>query len=76
MRSVARGVGIDVAHLARVESGEKEPSESLCGRLSNYYATQEDDIYLAAGKLPPDVVDLLIRHPEEIGRLRTQFATD
>lgn len=70
LRSAARGVGVDAAHLARIESGEKEPSGSLCARLSGYYAAEPDEIYLAAGRLPPDVVELLLQHPEEIQELR------
>ena len=58
LRSAARNIGIDVAHLARVESGEKQLSSSLSDRISDYYDVDPDEVYLASRRLPPDIVSI------------------
>lgn len=75
LRSAARGIGVDPSHLARIESGEKEPSEELRERLGRYYGAYSDEIAIASGHLPPDVVQILLAHPEEIARIRERLGS-
>ena len=73
LRSAAKHLGVDASHLARLESGEKQMSSSLGDRVSDYYNIDSDDIHLAAGRLPEDVVSILLSHPDEIQRLRARY---
>ena len=41
--------------------------------LSDYYDITDDDIRLAAGELPVDIIDILRRNPQLIERLRSQY---
>jgi transcriptional regulator with XRE-family HTH domain len=75
LRAAARGVGVDPGHLARVESGEKPVSGGLSEKLSSYYDVDPDAVHLAAGRIPPDVVALLIEHPEELRLLRERLGS-
>ena len=70
LRSAARGLGVDPSHLARVEAGDKPLSLTLGQRVTDYYNVEPDHVYVAAGTLPPDVVSILLDHPEELKRIR------
>lgn len=76
LRVAARGIGVDPGHLARLEAGEKPPSDALSARVSAYYEVDPDSIHLAAGRIPPDVVTILVCHPEELARLRESYKAD
>ncbi len=76
LRSAARNIGVDVAHLARIESGERQLSGPLGQRVSSYYDIHPDTVELAAGRLPSDVIELLLAHPEEIDKLRNRYGSD
>ena len=73
LRSAARNLGVDASYLSRVESGERRPSGELRRHLSDYYGIAEDELRLAAGDIPQDVIDILRHHPELIGRLRSEY---
>ena len=73
LRSAARDLGVDPSHLARVESGEKALSASLGDRLSDYYDVNPDHVYIAAGRIPPDIVGILLQHPEEFEAMRKRY---
>jgi transcriptional regulator with XRE-family HTH domain len=73
LREAARNLNVDVAHLARVEKGEKSPSLDLQHRASNYYKADPDALALAADRLPEDVVRLLLDRPELIRELRANY---
>lgn len=73
LRAAAKGIGVDPGHLARVEAGEKPLSNSLSERVTAHYDVRPDELHLAAGRVPPDVVAILIDHPEELDRLRKRY---
>ena len=73
LRSAARGLGVDPSFLARVETGQKAPSGALRERASQYYGADSDGVHLAAGQLPPDVVQLLLDNPDEIAEIRRRL---
>jgi transcriptional regulator with XRE-family HTH domain len=76
LRSAARGIGVDASHLKRVEDGDKKVSENLTERVINYYDVDPDRVYLAAAQLPPDIVELLLAHPEELSSIRRRLGHD
>ena len=76
LRSAARHIGVDAAHLARIESGERQLSGSLGERVSDYYDVDPDMVEIAAGRLPRDIVSMLLAHPEEFRTLRERYGTD
>lgn len=73
VRAAARNLGVAASHLSRVESGERRPSQDLRRQLSDYYGIADDDLQLAAGAVPDDVIEILRRHPELIDRLRSEY---
>ena len=73
LRAAARSLGVDASFLSRVESGERRPSDELQRQISDYYGISFHEVALAAGEVPPDVLDILRRHPELIGKLRAEY---
>ena len=52
LRSVALQTGVDPAYLSRVEGGRVQPSEAMLQRLAPVLALPEDELLLAAGRVP------------------------
>jgi transcriptional regulator with XRE-family HTH domain len=74
LRSAARGLGIDAGYLSRVERGEKRPSGALQQKVAEYYDLSIDDVGMATGRVPDDVLAILRDHPEAVELLRKRFA--
>ncbi len=75
LRGAARDLGVDPAHLSRLERGEKSASDRLIQRASSYYDVSLEELERARGELPPDVVELLLRNPEIIDELREKYGS-
>jgi transcriptional regulator with XRE-family HTH domain len=73
LREAADGLDIDPSHLSRLERGEKKPSPELRDRVAHYYRIDVDELRLADGGVPDDVVEILRAHPEAIDRLRSEY---
>lgn len=73
LRTAAKELGVDPAHLSRVERGEKSPSGDLGRRAARYYEVPEEELQLASGTVPEDVVEILNAHPELISDLRKRY---
>lgn len=60
LKQTAPAVGVDYTHLSKIENGVATPSPALLQRLVAYYQIEEaDDVYAAAGLLPPDIARIL-----------------
>ena len=55
LRSAARRLAVDPAHLSRVEAEKTAASASLIRRLADLLACEEDVLLLLAGRLPEDI---------------------
>ena len=75
LRSAARELGVDAAHLSRLERGLKPASDDLRDRAADYYGYSPELIDLAQGRLPDDIMEILQRHPGLLEELRSRFDT-
>lgn len=73
LRATAAALGVDAAHLSRLERGEKSASPEMCARVANYYDIESDTVALANGRAPDDIVDILRRRPELLTKLREEY---
>ena len=73
LRSAAVGLDVDPSYLSRVESGEKPPSDAFQRAASDYYGLSRDQVHLAAGDVPDDIIRLLQRNPQLIDELRSRY---
>ena len=63
LRSVAQRTGVDPAYLSRVEGGRVQSSESLLRRLAPVLALPEDELLLAAGRVPESLRTTFAQRP-------------
>jgi transcriptional regulator with XRE-family HTH domain len=75
LRTAARDLGVDPAHLSRLERGEKPVSSDLLKRAARYYKVDHETLTLASGALPDDVVAILRGRPDLIERIRTEYGS-
>ena len=75
LRSAASELGVAASQLSRMERGERPVGEAAMQRLSDYYNVPAEVINLATGRVPADVVAILLAHPEELANLRKKFGT-
>ena|SRR5258705_13665591 len=74
IKSVAPDLGITYSYLSKIENDEVRPSGQLIDRLAAYFAYDKDRLSLAAGRVPPDLVEILRQHPDDaIALLRERF---
>lgn len=76
LRSAARDLGVDPAHLSRLEKGAKPASDQVLQRAANYYNVPLERLERARGELPADIVDLLLRRPEIVDQLRERYGSE
>jgi transcriptional regulator with XRE-family HTH domain len=76
LRVAAGDLGLAPSHLSRIERGQRGMGVELGERVANYYGVSSEMISLSEGRLPQDLAEILLSHPEEIDRLRAQFGRD
>ena len=81
LRKLADELGVHYSYLSRLESGDlASASEEFLDRLAAYFELSEEEqraLYLAAGKVPPEVLFLVQKDPERaLATLRATFADD
>jgi HTH-type transcriptional regulator, competence development regulator len=74
IKKVAPELGISYTYLSKLENDEKKPSEELIARIADYYGDAADELLVAAGRVPAEVLSILQRDPEKaIAFLRQRF---
>lgn len=65
-RKLAQQAGISSTYLHRFETGclDSAPSEEVLTRIAQALGVAPDDLLVAAGRVPQDVVHYLLRYPE------------
>lgn len=62
-RDVADAVGITVPYMSKIEAGKETPTEEKIARLAATLRLNPDELILAAGRMPADVMDRLAADP-------------
>ena len=74
IKSLAPELGVTYTYLSKLENDEARPSEGLIGRVSEYFDYSSSELFLAAGRVPPDILEILRTHPQDaVEFLRKQF---
>lgn len=68
-------LGVNYTYLSKIENGAVAPSAELLSRMAEVYNENPEELFRAAKRLPPDVLDWLEEHRDEaIAVLRSRFA--
>ena len=74
IKSVAPDLGVDYSYLSKIENDVVSPSAELLTRFAQYYGAESDELYRVAGRLPPDVREILQQHfNDAVTLLRSRF---
>lgn len=64
IKVLAPRLGVTYTYLSKLENDEVGPSEELVGRVAKYFKYDRDHLLLSAGKVPPEVLDILRENPD------------
>jgi len=74
IKKLAPILGLNYTYISKIENSKTTPSEEVVEKISKYFGYDSDDLLIKAGKMPPDVVDILKNNPEKaISYLREKF---
>ncbi len=74
IKQAGRELGVSYTYLSKIENGVTSPSTELLGRIADYFGHASGTLYAAAGKVPPDVAQILAEHGDEaFALLRRRF---
>lgn len=65
LRDLSKKLRYDRSYLSRVENNAVNPSDELIKAAAKFFRVREEELRIAAGKFPKDIVDILSNHPEE-----------
>src|SRR3989338_2448646 len=65
LRDLSTHLRYDRSYLSRVENDSVSPSDELIKAAAKFFRIREEELRIAAGKFPKDIVDILSNHPEE-----------
>jgi transcriptional regulator with XRE-family HTH domain len=76
IKQLAPILGLDYSYISKLENDRSKPSAELLTKMANYYEYDKDLLFLAAGKIPEDIQEILNSKPEKaIELLRREFGT-
>ncbi|MDP1820034.1 MAG: helix-turn-helix transcriptional regulator [Acidimicrobiales bacterium] len=71
-RDLAQKVGITVPYMSKIEAGKETPTEDKLAKLAQVLGMNPDELILAAGRMPTDVMNRLAADPTKaLAFLRT-----
>lgn len=70
LRQMARRIEKSPTYLSRIERGECEPGVPVLLGYAKQLGMDSDLLLLRAGRLPPDVLPILVKQPELLERIR------
>jgi transcriptional regulator with XRE-family HTH domain len=62
-RDLADAVGITVPYMSKIEAGKETPTEEKIVKVAEVLGLNPDELILAAGRMPTDVMDRLAADP-------------
>ncbi len=76
IKRLAPELGVTYSYVSKLEPGATLPSEELVYKTAKYFSQDPNELLLAAGKVPADILKILQEHPEDATNfLRERFGT-
>jgi transcriptional regulator with XRE-family HTH domain len=74
LKQVAPRLGITYTYLSKLENDAQKPSEELLRRIARYYGEDAAELFVAAGRIPADILAALQSDPQQaVAFLREQL---
>ena len=65
---MAPKLGVNYSYLSKLENDKAMPSARFIKRVARYFGCDEDSLYVAADKVPPDAMEAIKQRPTEAMR--------
>lgn len=65
IKGLAPRLGVSYTYLSKLENDEVGPSEELVSRIAKYFRYDRDRLLLSAGKVPPEILNILRENPDQ-----------
>lgn len=62
-RELADAIGITVPYMSKIEAGKETPTEEKIVKVAEVLGLNADELILATGRMPADVMDRLAADP-------------
>lgn len=62
-RDLANSAGITVPYMSKIEAGKETPTDEKIVKIAGVLGLNADELILAAGRMPTDVMDRLAADP-------------
>jgi transcriptional regulator with XRE-family HTH domain len=77
IKQLAPALGVTYTYLSKLEHNQVRPSRELVERVAQFFGYDQNRLLLAADKVPPDIMEILRRHPDEaVALLRERFGEE
>ena len=77
IKRLAPDLGVSYSYLSKLENNEVGPSEGLVGRIAEHFHYSRNRLLLAAGKVPPEILQILQENPDQaVEFLREHFGKE
>lgn len=77
LKGLAPRLDVDYSYLSKIENGVTTPSSSFLARFAREYDVDVDTLFLAAGRLPPDIEQRIRENPHAVMALvRAHFSRE
>lgn len=64
IKKLAPELGVNYTYLSKLENEKANPSADLIKRIAEFFGCDVDELFLAANKLPQDVIEAIRERPE------------
>ena len=76
IKKLAPELGVSYTYISKLENGESVPSEEFVKRVARYFDYDSNRLLLSAGRVPPEILRILQRNPDDaIEFLKQRFGT-
>jgi transcriptional regulator with XRE-family HTH domain len=76
IKKLAPELGVNYTYVSKLEKNEVRPSEELIQRVANYFNYDQNRLMLSAGRVPPEILNILQEHPDDaVEFLRQRFGS-
>lgn len=69
LRQVAGRLGIQPAHLSKIEKGDVPPSDTLLSAIARELGEDRNALFIRAGRLAPEMREILVARPDFFAQL-------
>lgn len=66
IKKLAPEIGLNYTYISKLENDKSLPSEEVIGKISKYFDCDKQELMLAAGKIPDELIKIIQDNPQEV----------